>query len=231
MIRYSFPALVLCACMAAASAQSPADHLNADGRLLADPVYDPQTGQFTNPPPPERGWRAFADLLEAATPGVNTAIPLTPSQITSHITAMLDEGRAEAALDLIQKRQAQREEAGSLGTDVQLAYLHGRALAQLGRHDEATRIWREMTIDFPELPEPWNALAIEYARMGQLERAREALQTALTIDPAFVPALENLGHVDTRLAQQAFDRARVLRGKPARSAQRPVDPDPAHAAQ
>lgn len=178
-----------------------------------DPVYDPQTNEFTEPAPPDGGWKALAELLQAASPSANTAIPLTPSQITNHIASMLDAGRAEDALALIVQRQAQRDAGHSLGTDVQLAYLRGRALAQLGRHREATEIWRGMTIDFPELPEPWNALAIEYVRMGQLERAREALQTALTIDPAFVPALENFGQVNQRLAEQAFARARSLRGE------------------
>ncbi|MER1966109.1 hypothetical protein [Castellaniella sp. GW247-6E4] len=196
-------------------------------------MFDPQTGQFIEAPAPEHGWQAFADLLEAASPGVDTAIPLTPSQVTSHIAAMLDAGRAEAALDLIRKRQEQRENAGSLGTDVQLMYLHGRALAALGHHAEAIGVWRQMTVDFPELPEPWNALAIEYARQGQLDLAREALLTALVVNPDFAPALENLGHVDTRLAQRAFARARAVRGETG-ATRRPGTPGggtPANAAQ
>ena len=217
--------------MAAAAAQSPSAHLNADGATVADPVFDPKTGQFTEAPPPERGWPAFADLLQAATPGVNTAIPLTPSQVARHIETMLDAGRAEAALDLIRKRQAQREDEGSLGTDVQLMYLHGRALADLGRHDEAIAIWRRMTIDFPELPEPWNALAIEYVRQGQLDLAREALLTALVTDPDFAPALENLGHVETGLAQRAFSRARAARGGSAPTPPAAARTAPADAAQ
>lgn len=232
MIRHFFPALALSVCMTAA-AQSPASQPDMDPALMMDPVYDPQTNEFTRPAPPDSGWQALADLLEAASPDVNTAIPLTPSEITSHIATMLDAGRAEDALALIIQRQAQRDAARSLGTDVQLAYLRGRALAQLGRHDEATEIWRGMTVDFPELPEPWNALAIEYVRMGQLERAREALQTALVIDPAFVPALENLGHVNSRLAEQAFARAGALRGQPAAATPSPAATNntPASAAQ
>ncbi len=196
-------------------------------------MFDPQTGQFTMPPPPERGWRAFADLLQAASPRVNTAIPLSPSQITDHIAAMLDQGRAEAALELIRERQAQRDESDSLGTDVQLAYLHGRALTELGRHDEAIEIWRGMTVDFPELPEPWNALAIEYARRGQLDLSRSALQNALAIVPDFAPALENLGLVYSRLADRAFARARAARGKTGAATARPGNPSgtPANAAQ
>ncbi|HUH40192.1 MAG TPA: hypothetical protein VL024_04895 [Castellaniella sp.] len=199
--------------MAGAWAQNPSGPGNPDDPTVADLVLDPETGHFTKAPPPEHGWQAFADMLQAVSPGVNTAIPLSPSQITDHIAAQLNAGQAQAALELIEKRQAQRDEARSLGTDVQLAYLHGRALAQLGRHDEAIQVWRTMTIDFPELPEPWNALAIEYARRGQLDLAREALNTALVTAPNFAPALENLGHVNTRLAERAFSQARAARGE------------------
>ncbi len=162
--------------------------------------------------------QAFADLLKKATPSVDTAIPLTPAQIADHVAALIDAGRAEEALDIIAKRQAARDESVTPGTDVQLRYQQGRALAALGRHDEAMTVWRQMTTDYPELPEPWNALAIEYARRGQLQLARDALDMALVSDPSFAPALENLGHVQMRLARESFDRARAAGASPAPAA-------------
>ncbi|CAM3772994.1 Tetratricopeptide (TPR) repeat protein OS=Castellaniella defragrans OX=75697 GN=HNR28_002526 PE=4 SV=1 [Castellaniella denitrificans] len=217
MTRPFLPVLALCACLAAgpALAASPGAGADAGPSSLN---YNPETGAFTEVPPPERGWQAFADLLKKATPSVDTAIPLTPAQIADHVAALIDAGRAEEALDIIAKRQAARDESVTPGTDVQLRYQQGRALAALGRHDEAMTVWRQMTTDYPELPEPWNALAIEYARRGQLQLARDALDMALVSDPSFAPALENLGHVQMRLARESFDRARAAGASPAPAA-------------
>lgn len=229
MIRLSFTLATLCACLAAAPAlaagpQAAADaaapaHAAHAGTDAATPaanastatglIYDARTGTFTEPPPPDGGWQAFANLLEKITPSVNTAVPLTPAQVTQHIAALIDAGKPQAALKLIQERTQAREQAGTIGTDVQLEYQRGRALDALGEHDQAMAVWRQMTTDFPELPEPWNALAIEYARRGSLEQARDALNMALVSVPNFAPALENLGRVQMQLAQESFARARA----------------------
>jgi Flp pilus assembly protein TadD len=119
-------------------------------------------------------------------------------------------------MTLIEQRTQARARSGAIGTDVQLEYQRGRALDALGEHDQALAVWRQMTTDFPELPEPWNALAIEYARRGSLEQARDALNMALVSVPNFAPALENLGRVQMQLAQESFARARAARpGQPA----------------
>ncbi|MGA0583333.1 MAG: tetratricopeptide repeat protein [Castellaniella sp.] len=231
MTRPFLPLLALCACLMA----GPALAASPDGGAkagLPNLNYNPETGAFTEAPPPERGWQAFADLLKKAEPSADTAIPLTAAQLAEHVSALIDAGRAEEALAIIAKRQATRDESVTPGTDVQLRYLQGRALETLGRHDEAMAVWRQMTTDYPELPEPWNALAIEYARQGQLQLAREALDMALVSDPSFAPALENLGHVQMRLAQESFDRARAAGASTAPASARPAhDKTPAPQAQ
>ena len=214
MTRPFLPVLALSACLAAGPAFAASTGAGTDTGLPSL-NYDPATGEFTEAPPPERGWQAFADLLKKAEPSVNTAIPLTPAQIAEHVAALIDAGRADEALDIIAKQQAARDDIATPGTDVQLRYQQGRALVALGRHDDAMAVWRQMTTDYPELPEPWNALAIEYARRGQLQLARDALDMALVSDPSFAAALENLGHVQMRLAQESFARARAAGASPA----------------
>jgi tetratricopeptide (TPR) repeat protein len=143
--------------------------------------------------------------------------------VTDRIAAMIDAGHPGDALTVIQEREAARAQAETIGEDVQLQYQKARAMAALGRHDEAMALWRSMTENYPELPEPWNALAIEYASQGRLSMARDALNMALASDPTFAPALENLGHVQMALAQQSFARAKALQAQPA--PQPPVGPD------
>src|SRR3546814_1845406 len=94
-------------------------------------------------PAPEGGWKALANLLEALKPGVDTRLDPTPSQITSHIERQLNNGQNQEALDLIEKRLAEIQ--GQRGTDVQLMFQHARALAALGRTDEAIAISTDMT--------------------------------------------------------------------------------------
>ena len=165
---------------------------------------------FVDVPQKEGGWKGLARLLEAITPSIDTDIPLTASQITGRIASMLNSGENQAALDSIEKRISQRKARGEIGSDVQLMFLHGRALAALGRDDEAIKIYLDMTTHYPELPEPWNNLAAEYTKQGLLDLAHDALNMALTANPDYPAAQANMGRVQLMLAQQSFDRAAVL---------------------
>lgn len=165
---------------------------------------------FNDAPPEEGGWKGLARLLEALTPSVDTEIPLTSAQITARISSMLDQGENQQALDVIEKRAAQLEAQGGMGTDVQLMFLRARALAALGRHDEAIDLYLKMTTLYPELPEPWNNLAAEYVKQGKLDMAQDALSMALSADPNYGAAKANMGEVQLMLARQSFQAAAQL---------------------
>lgn len=165
---------------------------------------------FHDPAPEEGGWKGLARLLEALTPSIDTQIPLTSSQITARISAMLDQGQNQEALQIIEKRQAQLEEQGTVGTDVQLLFLHARALAAVGRNNEAIAGYRDMTTLYPELPEPWNNLASEYVKQGKIDLAYDALTMSLMANPHYATAKENLGQVQLMLAQRSFQEAARL---------------------
>ena len=163
---------------------------------------------FPEAQPEEKGWKGLAELLEKIEPTVDTRLPLTPSEITDRISVMLDQGRAAEALEVIEKRKAQyAENPNPLGRDVQLMFLHGRALAALGRHEQAIEVYRDMTSRYPELPEPWNNLAAEYVKTGRLAMAQQALEMALQTNPDYREARANLGRVQLLLAQESFRAA------------------------
>lgn len=174
---------------------------------LGAPTAFAQDKLFNDPPPKDGGWQGLAHLLEALAPGADTSEPLTPSQITDRIAVMLNQGKNQEALDIIEKRMAQRQAEGAMGTDVQLVFLKARALAALNRHNEAIAAYRDMTVLYPELPEPWNNLASEYIKQGKLEMARDALTMALTADPNYATAKANMGQVQLMLAEQSFNGA------------------------
>lgn len=180
------------------------------GVLAVQPASADNTKLFHDPAPAEGGWKGLAKLLEALTPSVDTSVPLTASQITTRISAMLDRRENQAALDIIEKREQQNKEQQAIGTDVQLMFLHARALSALGRHDQAIDIYRNMTTLYPELPEPWNNLAAEYVTQGKLEMAQDALTMALAANPNYGTAKANMGEVQLMLARQSFQDAAQL---------------------
>ena len=91
--------------------------------------------------------------------------------------------------------------------DARLRFQHGVLLLDLGHDAEALQVFQRMGEDFPELPEPYNNIALLHARAGRFEAARQALETALRNDPGYRPARLNLGDVLLRLALQAWETA------------------------
>lgn len=94
--------------------------------------------------------------------------------------------------------------------DAQGRFLRGLILADLRRQPEAIDVFRRLNEDHPELPEPYNNLAVLYAQQGQYEKALAALEMATRTHPAYAIAYENLGDVHARMASQAYDKALSL---------------------
>ena len=83
------------------------------------------------------------------------------------------------------------------------------ALENLIRSEEAVRELKQLIIDYPEIPEPYNNLAVIEAGLGNLEEAVAHLKQALRINPDFALARKNLGDVYLALAREAYEQAVV----------------------
>ncbi len=97
--------------------------------------------------------------------------------------------------------------------NVQLRFVRSRVQIEIGQIEAAKKTLLELTQQFPELPEPYNNLAVLHAQSGNLDQAKEYLELALKVQPAFPAALENLGDVYTRLAARAYGKAYSLNKK------------------
>ncbi|MGI4856093.1 MAG: tetratricopeptide repeat protein [Janthinobacterium lividum] len=97
--------------------------------------------------------------------------------------------------------------------DVQARFKRATVLARMGRDDDAIQAFTDITQTSPELPEPYNNLAALYAKRGQYQQARAALETALAANPAFALARRNLGDIYLRLAADSYQQ--TLRQNPA----------------
>ncbi len=96
--------------------------------------------------------------------------------------------------------------------DPQLRFLKGVIQRNSGKPAEAISTFTKLTEDFPELPEPYNNLAVLYAGQNQFEKARSALEMAIRTNPSYATAHENLGDIYARLASQAYGSALQLEG-------------------
>jgi len=94
--------------------------------------------------------------------------------------------------------------------DPQARFLKGLILTEQGNTKEAIDIFLKLTQDYPDLPEPYNNLAVIYASQGQYDRARTALEQSIRTHPSYATAYENLGDVYAKLASQAYDKALQL---------------------
>jgi Flp pilus assembly protein TadD len=94
--------------------------------------------------------------------------------------------------------------------DPQLRFLKGVMLADSRRPAEATATFEQLSVDYPELPEPYNNLAVIYASRGEYDKARAALEAALRAQPGYAVAQQNLGDVYVQLARRAYTQALQL---------------------
>ena len=135
--------------------------------------------------------------------GVDAPEPPPPRYSTAYDGALtlVREGRPSEAL--IQIERALKDDA----RNPQLRFLKGVLLAQNDKPGPAEAVFAALIEDYPELPEPYNNLAVLRAQANDWEGARQVLTRAVAALPTYALAQDNLGEVHLRLAEQAFAKA------------------------
>ena len=152
--------------------------------------------------------RVTATVATALLVGASTAYANN-----ADITSLLQGSQPEQALKLIDQRLT------ATPKDPQLRFLQGVAFAMANKNKEAIDTFTQLTKEFPELPEPYNNLAVLYANQNQLDKSRQALEQAIRTNPSYSTAHENLGDIYAKLASQAYSKALQLDGSHAQSVQ------------
>ncbi len=146
-----------------------------------------------------RRWPAFlAGLVVICLPSIALADALLEAQ------SLMKQGQWSSAMEKVDShiRNAPREPQG--------LFLKGIILAETGRPAEAIAVYTQLSEEHPELPEPYNNLAVLYAQQKQLDKARAALNMAIRTHPGFATAHENLADVYLKLAGQSYEKALQL---------------------
>ncbi len=126
----------------------------------------------------------------------------------SDVAQLLREGKLAEAQTRVDRHLAAKPR------DPQMRLFKGVIQRESGRPAEALTTFTRLSEDHPELPEPYNNLAVIHAAQGQYDKARIALEKALRTNPSYATAHENLADVYARLASQAYSKALQLDGSP-----------------
>ena len=128
----------------------------------------------------------------------------TPSPESAEIQRLFKNQQAGQALKLIDDSLAKNPK------DPAMRFRRGVALSMLDRKAEALQVFQKLVEDHPEMPAPYNNLAVLYGSQGDYDKARGALVAAIRTNPQYATAYQNLGDVYAQLASQAYSKALQL---------------------
>ena len=179
---------------AEADAKKPAD---------SEKTNEQNEGDTTQPLPPTGVAATPQPAPDAATPKPTAAEEEASPPWSGYAQAqsMAENGNPRGALKQLETRLSTHPE------DSRAAYLKGLVLMQLGRGDEAERWYKMMQANFPDLPQPGNALAVIYAGRGDLPAAEAALRALLEKHPDHTSARVNLARLYVQMAQAEYEKA------------------------
>ena len=146
----------------------------------------------------------LAAALFALALGASSAVFAAPADDLKEAQKLYSQGKLQPALEKVDTfLKAQPR-------DPQGRFLKGLVLTEQKKTADAIQVFTGLTEDYPELPEPYNNLAVLYASQGNYDKAKSALELAIHTHPTYATAHENLGDIYAQLASRAYDRALQL---------------------
>ena len=132
------------------------------------------------------------------------ASPVAHADEIGDANLLFKQGQRSQALEKVNNYLANKPK------DAQARFLKGLILTEQGKTADAIKIFSALTDDYPDLPEPYNNLAVLYASQGKYDKAKQLLEKAISTHPSYATAHENLGDIYAKMASQAYDRALQL---------------------
>jgi tetratricopeptide (TPR) repeat protein len=157
-------------------------------------------------PSPAVSWSLLRPLGWAAALAALLAGASAHADDYADVNQLLGSGKFQEAMDKAERYLTAKPR------DPQMRFIKSVIQSESGQPAAAMETLIALTQEYPELPEPYNNLAVLYAGQARLDQAREALEMAIRNRPDYAVAHENLGDVQARLAGQSYDRAARLDG-------------------
>ena len=175
-------------------------HRNIESRTMRKPLW-----QSEMMAPVTMGARAlFACTVLAA---VVQTTPAFTQDMAERVVSLLSQAKYSEARQAVEPLLRRDPDAP------RLRLIDGILKAREDRTAEAIAILERLRDERPEMFEPYNNLAVLYAREGRLDAARDALLAALE-RRSDATSYANLGDIYRRLAERAYAKARELAANP-----------------
>ena len=146
----------------------------------------------------------FLQSIRGLTIAVSLLISVAHADEYADVSQLIKAGKLSEALAKADQYLASKPR------DPQMRFIKGVIQRDAGKTTDAIGTFTRLTEDYPELPEPYNNLAVLYASQTQFDKARTALEMAIRTNPSYATAHENLGDVYAKLASQAYTKALQL---------------------
>ena len=146
----------------------------------------------------------FLQSIRGLTIAVSLLISVAHADEYADVSQLIKAGKLSEALAKADQYLASKPR------DPQMRFIKGVIQRDAGKTSDAIGTFTRLTEDYPELPEPYNNLAVLYASQTQFDKARTALEMAIRTNPSYATAHENLGDVYAKLASQAYTKALQL---------------------
>lgn len=132
---------------------------------------------------------------------LSLALPLQASPQLAQIEKWLQAGQYQAALTQLDSLLAQDRQ------NPRYLFASARALAGSGQLDKAVEHYQSLVKRYPDLPEPYNNLAVIYVQQGKHTEAQSILNRAMATHPGYDRVYKNLTALNTAKARDAYAKA------------------------
>ena len=99
-------------------------------------------------------------------------------------------------------------------SDVHAQFANARHLWQTGKLKQAAALYESLIARSPNLPDPYNNLAVIYAAQGDYKKAQQILEKGLNTHAGYAAIYENLTAIYVEMARDSYGKALQFADKP-----------------
>ena len=92
-------------------------------------------------------------------------------------------------------------------SDAHAQFANARHLWQTGKLKQAAALYESLIARSPNLPDPYNNLAVIYAAQGDYKKAQQILEKGLNTHPGYAAIYENLTAIYVEMARDSYGKA------------------------